>query len=658
MIGRLSPRLRHTVTLMGVLAAVSGAPAPALAGTAPASAPAITATWSSTADSALDFPTGVQRIGTTNTGSLRIDFDVTPAAAPINGVVGYADGSVPVTDYADFGVAVRLATSGYFDARDGAGYARRADVAYSAGRTYHVRMTVDVPGRSYSVEITAPGGSPVRIADGYAFRFDSPDTNDLGQVGIKSDTANQFRVDNHTITALSHPDGIPPAKRTISVALSGLANAVADAQPGDHIVVRNGSYSSGGRIYLRGTGTFDNPVVVTAETVGGVTVTGSSGFTVEDSSYLVVRGFVFKHGQGDERGMETASSDHLRISRNRFALTNSDGATKWLRLRGGDKIRIDHNRFEGKTTGDSMVLVDPGSDGMIATNTLVDHNYVAGTRSPDSDTNEALRIGVSDVQAQSAHAVVQYNLFYDNAGDAEVISNKSSDNIYRHNTFRSNQGSLVVRHGDRVTVEGNYFLANSGGLRMYGDGNTIVGNYFEGNTGDGVESTLIIGSGSVSADDPYAGAGYDQPNGGVVAFNTLVNNRYHLRVGYGSGSLAPRNMRIGNNILRGASGSLVLYDRSPSGFSWEGNIVYGTSRGDIPSGYRTVDPQLLEGSDSVYRLTSGSPARGAAASSAFYAMVNTDLDGHTRIEVKDTGADEYSTAAPLRQPLTSGDVGP
>jgi len=653
MIAQRSRRLRHAAAMTAVLAATFATP-----GTAQAGGPEIAATWYSTADSAQAFPTGVQQIGTGNTGSLRIDFDLTPAAAPINGVVGYADSSVPVTDYADFGVAVRLATSGYFDARDGAGYARRADLAYAAGRTYHVRVTVDVPGRSYSVDVTPSGGSSVRIAEGYTFRFDSPDTDDFGQVGIKSDIANQFRVDNHTVTALGYPDGIPPARRTTYVTLSGLASAVSNAQPGDHVIVRNGSYSSGSRIYLRGRGTFDDPVVVTAETIGGVTITGSTGFTVEDSSYLVVRGFVFRHGQGDGRGMETASTDHVRISRNVFALTNTAGGTKWLRLRGGDKARIDHNRFENKTTAESMVLLDPGSNGVIATRTLIDHNYLAGTRSPDSDTNEALRIGVSDVQAQSAYSVVQYNLFYDNRGDAEVISNKTSDNIYRHNTFRGNSGSLVVRHGDRVTVEGNYFLANSGGLRMYGDGNTIVGNYFEANTGDGVESTFIIGAGSVTADEPYSGAGYDQPNGGVVAFNTLVNNRYHLRIGYGSGSLAPRNMRIGNNILRGTSGELVLYDRSPSGFSWEGNIVSGTSRGDIPSGYRSVDPLLAEGSDSVFRLTSASPARDTAASSTFYTMVNTDLDGHPRVEVKDTGADEYSTAAPLRRPLSSADVGP
>lgn len=649
----MTARFLHTAAMSAVLVATLAAP-----GSADADGPALAATWFSTADSVPAFPTGVQPIGTGNTGSLRMDFDVTPAAAPINGVVGYADSSVPVTEYNDFGLAVRLATSGYFDARDGAGYARRVDLAYSAGRAYHVRITVDVPGRTYSVDVTPPGGTAIRIADGYTFRFDSPDTDDLGQVSLKSDVDNQFRVDNHTVTALSHPDGIPPARRTISVTVSGLANAVANAQPGDHIVVRDGSYSTGGRIYLRGRGTFDNPVVVTAESIGGVTVTGSSGFTVENSSYLVVRGFVFRHGQGDGRGMETAGSDHVRISRNHFAQTNSDGGTKWLRLRGGEKARIDHNRFENKTTTDSMVLVDPGSDGIIATDTLIDHNYLAGTRSPDSDTNEALRIGVSDVQAQSAHAVVQYNLFYDNRGDAEVISNKTSDNIYRHNTFRGNHGSLVVRHGDRVTVEGNWFLGNSGGLRMYGDGNTIVGNYFEGNTGDGVESTFIIGAGSVAADAPYDGAGYDQPNGGMVAFNTLVNNRYHLRIGYGSGSLAPRNMRIGNNILHGTSGDLVHYDRSPSGFSWEGNILHGTSRGDIPSGYRTVDPQLAEGSDSVYRLTSGSPARNTATNSAFYTVVNTDLDGHTRIETKDAGADEYSTTAPPRRPLSSSDVGP
>lgn len=636
-----------------------------LAGPAPAvAAPAWpAATWLSTADSTAAFPSGNHQIGTANAGSLQLDFDVTPAAAPINGVVGYADTSTPITEYADFALAFRLSSAGYFDVRDGAGYARATTLTYSAGRSYHVRIVVDVPGRSYTVEVTPSGASPVRIATGYTFRIDSPETDELGQVGVKSDVAGQFRVDNHTVTFLNRPDGIPPALRTVRVtSLSGLTSAVSNAQPGDHIVMANNTYTTSGRITLRARGTFDAPIVVTAESVGGVTISGSGGFLVDDSSYLVIRGFVFRHGTDGALGMEVDTSDHVRISRNRFALSNGSDA-KWLLIDGGTKVRVDHNRFENKTTGDSLLLVDPDANGVLGTYTLIDRNYFRALTAPGSDTNEAVRVGFSGAQNDSGWAVVQHNLFEDCDGDAEVISNKSSDNVYRHNTFRSNRGSLVLRHGDRNRVEGNYFLSNTGGFRMFGDNHTVLGNYFQGNDGSqtSVFTTFIIGSGDTAADGSDTdGAGYDQPNGGTIAFNTLVANTNHFVIGRGSDQPLPaRNIRFGNNIAVGSSGELVyFYGNSPQNFVWEGNILYGAARGDIPSGYRIVDPQLVTGTDGVRRLGSGSPARDAAASSSVYTTVNTDLDGQPRVEPKDTGADEYSTAALQRRPLLPADVGP
>ena len=642
-------------------AAASVGPA-APVGPAAAVGPAVT--WDSTADSVAAFPSGIQQIGTANRGSLQLDFDITPAAAPINGVVGYAGSSTPVTEYADFALAVRLSNAGYFDARDGAAYARAATVTYAAGRTYHVRVVVDVPGRSYSVDVTPSGGSTVRLATGFAFRFDSPETGDLGQVGVKSDVAGQFRVDNHTVTALNRPDGIRPPQRTVRVtSLSGLASAVGNALPGDHIVMANSTYTTGGRITLRARGTFDSPIVVTAETVGGVTIDGTGGFLVDDSSYLVIRGFVFRHGTDGGIGLEVDTSDHIRLSRNVFALRNGSAA-KWLLVDGGTKVRIDHNRFENKTTDSSLLLVDPDANGVLGTYSLIDHNYFRAVTTANDDTGEAVRIGFSGAQNQSGYAVVQHNLFEDCDGDAEVISNKSSDNIYRHNTFRSNRGSLVLRHGDRNRVEGNYFLSNTGGFRMFGDDHTVIGNYFAGNNGGltSVLATFVIGSGDTAADGSDTdGAGYDQPNGGTVAFNTLVaNTASHFVLGRGSDQpLPPRNMRFANNIAVGSSGELVhYYGNSPQNFTWEGNILFGTARGDIPSGYRIVDPLLATGADGVRRLTSGSPARDAAASSGVYTSVNTDLDGHPRVEPKDTGADEYATSPVLRQPLLPAGVGP
>lgn len=78
----------------------------------------------------------------------------------------------------------------------------------------------------------------------------------------------------------------------------------------------------------------------------------------------------------------------------------------------------------------------------------------------------------------------------------------------------------------------------------------------------------------------------------------------------------------------------------------------------MPSdGYTIVDPQLVLGPTCIYGLGSTSPAIDQA-STASYPSVTSDIDGQTRSGAKDTGADEYTTAAAINKPLVATDVGP
>jgi poly(beta-D-mannuronate) lyase len=58
----------------------------------------------------------------------------------------------------------------------------------------------------------------------------------------------------------------------------------------------------------------------------------------------------------------------------------------------------------------------------------------------------------------------------------------------------------------------------------------------------------------------------------------------------------------------------------------------------------------------ILRLASGSPAIDAVGGT--YSDITADVDGQSRSGAKAIGADEYSTAAVLRRPLTTADVGP
>ncbi len=151
--------------------------------------------------SKLSFGECVRSLGTQNTGVRTVEFDVTPLAAPIDGVVGYADSSTNVTAYSSLALSFRMNPSGIFDIRNGGGYAYQNRVTYAANVRYHVRMVTDLNAKRYSVWIRQGTGAEIQLADSYAFRSDAPGTNDLGKVAVKSGHFdNEFLVENHTVS--------------------------------------------------------------------------------------------------------------------------------------------------------------------------------------------------------------------------------------------------------------------------------------------------------------------------------------------------------------------------------------------------------------------------------------------------------------------------
>lgn len=158
--------------------------------------PATPAAWYSK----VSYSEGTQSLGSNNTGTKTAEFDLTPSYSGIDGLVGYADSSTAVSAATSLAMIIRVNTSGSFDARNGGAYAALATVPYSANNTYHVKMVANLTAQTYSVWVTPPGGSATQIASNYSFRTDAPATDDLGQVCIRTASANdQMKVENHTL---------------------------------------------------------------------------------------------------------------------------------------------------------------------------------------------------------------------------------------------------------------------------------------------------------------------------------------------------------------------------------------------------------------------------------------------------------------------------
>jgi poly(beta-D-mannuronate) lyase len=194
-----------------------------------------------------------------------------------------------------------------------------------------------------------------------------------------------------------------------------------------------------------------------------------------------------------------------------------------------------------------------------------------------------MRLGTSTTSFTHGFNIVEYNYMEDERLEAETISNKSWDNIYRFNTFVGNDGGMVIRHGQKCFVYGNYVNGKSGrnnsaGLRIINPNNTVFNNYVENIEGGnkGFRSAIAIMAGLEGS----AINGYYPADNAIVAYNTLVRaDGPAIRVGIGNSSkgkglVAPKNVLIvGNSIIEtlGSNINPVEVDDSAATFTSRDN---------------------------------------------------------------------------------------
>jgi hypothetical protein len=578
-------------------------------------------------------------------GTFTAEFDVTPSAAPIDSVTGLSRGAQ--TAYAGFAALARFSPTGNIDARNGGAYAAASTIPYSANVTYHFRLVINAPAHTYSVFVTPAGGTERTVGTNFAFRAEQNTVTSLDWWGtfVNSSTPGSATVCNFTITGETEP----PPLRTFRVStISALQSRINSAIAGDLIILTNGVYTTTGAITINKQGTSQHPIVISADTIGGAEIRGSASFILSGpAAFVTVRGFRLTHAIGTVQAQ--AGTDHCRFTRNVFQLT---GEGRYL-LVSGDDCEVDHNTFQNKSTAGQMFSIHgPGSSGM-AQRTWVHHNLFQNFSSIGGNGGETLQIGLSGKSLTDAHTLVENNLFVNCNGENEMISNKSSSNTYRYNTFRdSASGELTLRHGNDCVVHSNFFIS-SAGLRFFGDDHQIYSNYFEE-----CDPGIQVGNGDGEVADGAPLTSHDRPDRVRVSFNTLINNNRSVIMPGRTNGLGATALVFSNNIIQTDSGNILTLGGPSPNARFEGNIVFGSApNDDMPSsGARRVNPLLSRDSFGVFRLLSTGPAINTSVGS--FPEVTIDLDGQPRSGTKDVGADEFSTATVIRRPLTTANVGP
>ena len=360
-----------------------------------------------------------------------------------------------------------------------------------------------------------------------------------------------------------------------------LAEAVRGARPGDTITVANGTYRDT-ELVLTAKGSPDKPIVVMAQTPGGVILSGTSTLRLAGTG-LEVNGLHFTNGYAPKgaviefrAGGEVAN--HCRLTQ--CTIDNYDPASReteysWILLYGRYN-RFDHNSIIGKRNSGVTLAVILDEERNQQNHHRIEYNYFGYRPNLGSNGGETIRVGTSQSSLSTSATYIQHNFFEQCNGEVEVVSIKSCDNVIRHNTFYESAGVLALRHGHRNLVEGNAFIGNgkpfTGGLRIINEGHTVRNNFFSGLRGDRFFAALAI----MNAVPNSLPNRYHQVKDVTITGNTWVDCD-HIVFGVGKDmerTLAPEGVTLSGNTFYNKSKDKVFTAlETIRGFTFSNNRV-------------------------------------------------------------------------------------
>ena len=483
-----------------------------------------------------------------------------------------------------------------------------------------------------------------------------------------------------------------------------LQSAVNSATSGGTFIVTNGTYNDFESTF-ENQGSAANPIIIKAESVGGVILTGESKFVFKKSAHCILEGFTFD-ATSDETLVKLEGCNNIRITRNVFELSTTE-SVKWVFIGGvwndntlpfqypSHHNMIDHNLFQNKNTPGHYITVDgshedSGSDEVYYQSTydIIRLNHFRNNGPRAVNEQESIRIGWSEMSPSSGYTLVEHNLFNNCDGDPEIVSVKSCDNTIRNNTFRSSYGTLSLRHGNRNTVTGNFFFGDSkpvgtspagstlytGGIRIYGTDHVILNNHFEGLNGTRWDAPITLTQGDAIDGQSTSYSKHFRAERVLIAFNTLVNNTHGIELGFDNNNNYSKDIKdiiIANNLLTASENALVdivdVNNDPGSEVSWENNLAYPTGTAVTLGGatttsfdtteVKTADPYLQYNNLLKYwKSTAQTPTLNVGSSIS--PVPTVDIEGQNRPLLSNPGADHFSNDVILYEPLDSVDVGP
>ena len=261
-----------------------------------------------------------------------------------------------------------------------------------------------------------------------------------------------------------------------------LAAALQGAQPGDVIILKNGSWKNADIAVTKG-GEPGKPVEIRAEKPGEVILSGSSKLGI-NAPYVTVDGLVFYQGAIAKDAVIQFNSHHGIVRETAIIDYNPasfETGYYWVFF-AGSYNQIDRCYLKGKNHMEP--LVGNKFDG--SQHNSVTNSFIQDIPYAEPNGREIFRVWgpgqfIRDDE-NGAFFTIEGNLFDHADGEGmEIISLKSNHNTVLRNTIVATHGGINIRRGNFNTIKDNIILGQGMkgalGYRMTGEHNLIQGNF-------------------------------------------------------------------------------------------------------------------------------------------------------------------------------------
>ena len=367
--------------------------------------------------------------------------------------------------------------------------------------------------------------------------------------------------------------------KNVSVSSATQLNAaIENAKAGDSIVLKNGVYTDI-QIEFYGEGTKEKPITLKAETPGQVFIEGKSDLKL-GGSFLFIEGLHFRNGYTPSGSVIRFKIDDERIAFDskvtnsvidEFTQLDREVSDHWVEI-WGQRNELSNNYIAGKSNFGPTVMVQLKGNQHANNHHQIINNYFGPRPRKGGPHGETMQIGDSYTSMAPSYTNVENNIFDRCNGEVEIISSKSNYNIFKNNVFFESEGSLVLRHGNYATIDGNRFIGNGeseffGGIRVINTGHWITNNYFYKLTGKQFRAPIAVMNGIPKSPQNR----YNQVTDAVVAYNSWIE------------SPTPWHFSVGSNVDQSeVLPKSEIRSARPIRTVFANNLIYNSSKAEQP----------------------------------------------------------------------------